>query len=90
MREIKEELPHEEDDGPPTTMLFITAIFMIVLISSILFFAVQRLWTLGDNPEDYDIICLGNHEYWRANFMNKGLLAIALDDSGKPILCEGK
>ena len=80
----------EETKGDPTTMLFATAIVMVILLGSLLFFTVQRLWTLGDNPDDYEIICLGSHQYWRANFMNKGLLAIKLDDSGKPVFCEEK
>lgn len=61
---------------------------LIILGGSL--YLVQRAWSLGEKPEDYKIICLGGHQYWRANFMNKGLLGINLNDSGKPILCEIK
>jgi len=46
-----------------------------------------RTWTLGDSSEDYDIVCISGHEYWRANFSNKGFLGINLTDDGKPINC---
>ncbi len=46
------------------------------------------VWTLGDDEKDYDIVCLGGHEYYRANFAAKGFLGIKLDDNGKPCNCE--
>jgi len=46
-----------------------------------------HLWTLGDAEEDYSIVCLGGHEYWRANFATKGFLGIKLDRDGKSVEC---
>jgi hypothetical protein len=48
----------------------------------------HHIWTLGDNESDYSIVCLGGHQYWRANFATKGFLGIRLDDTGKPVACE--
>jgi hypothetical protein len=50
--------------------------------------AVYKLWTLGSNEDDYEIICLGGHEYWRANFAAKGFLAVKLLDNGQPSKCK--
>lgn len=44
-------------------------------------------WTLGDEESDYGIVCLGGHQYWRANFAAKGFLGIKLDSAGKPVVC---
>ena len=66
------------------------AILCIGLIVFVSYYFAEKTWSLGDDKSDYKIICLGDHEYWRANFMNKGLLGIKLDDSGKPIICEEK
>lgn len=46
-----------------------------------------HVWTLGDNEADYGIVCLGGHQYWRANFAAKGFLGIKLDAQGKPVGC---
>jgi hypothetical protein len=64
--------------------LFI-AIVVAVLIG--LGSVVYQVWTLGDEESDYDIVCLGGHQYWRANFAAKGFLGIKLDDAGKPVAC---
>lgn len=47
----------------------------------------SKVWTLGGDEEDYEIICLGGHEYWRANFAAKGFLAVRLTSNGKPSSC---
>lgn len=60
---------------------------MIIVIAGSVFLA-YRTWALGGIEKDYNIVCLGGHEYWRANFMAKGFLGIKLDDNGKPISCE--
>jgi hypothetical protein len=49
---------------------------------------IYHTWTLGDDESDYGIVCLGGHQYWRANFAAKGFLGIKLDDAGKPVACE--
>jgi hypothetical protein len=49
---------------------------------------IHKTWTLGDAENDYEIVCLGGHEYYRANFAAKGFLGIKLDDNGKPCKCE--
>ena len=48
-----------------------------------------RTWTLGSDKNDYDIICLEGHEYYKASFSGKGFLGIKLDVNGKPCRCEG-
>jgi len=50
--------------------------------------AIYKVWTLGEDEEDYEIICLGGHEYWRANFAAKGFLAVKLTDDGRPVECK--
>jgi hypothetical protein len=65
--------------------LFI-AIIVAVLIG--LGSVVYHVWTLGDEESDYDIVCLGGHQYYRANFAAKGFLAIKLGDTGKPVACD--
>ena len=45
-------------------------------------------WTLGSDEDDYHIVCIGGHEYYRANFAYKGFLGIKLNDDGKPIKCK--
>ena len=42
----------------------------------------------GNKPEDYKIICIEGHEYYKANFMAKIALSIKLDPDGKPIACK--
>jgi len=44
-------------------------------------------WTLGDDETDYEIVCVGGHQYYRANWANKALLGIKLTDEGKPVKC---
>jgi hypothetical protein len=51
---------------------------------------VYHIWTFGDDESDYSIVCLGGHQYWRANFAAKGFLGIKLDDAGKPVMCKYK
>ena len=46
-----------------------------------------KTWTLGNTEDDYEIVCLGGHEYYRANFAAKGFLGIKLDSNGKPLNC---
>ncbi len=62
---------------------------VLILISVIIFagWMVHRVWTLGSNAKDYQIICLTDHQYWQTNFAAKSTLAIRLDDEGKPIPC---
>ncbi len=45
------------------------------------------VWTLGDDTDDYEVICLGGHEYWRANFAAKGFMAVKLNNNGTPSVC---
>ena len=59
---------------------------IIFLFGSIIF--AYKTFTLGGDEKDYNIICLGGHEYWRANFMAKGFLGIKLSYEGKPISCK--
>jgi len=48
---------------------------------------IYRTFTLGSSADDYDIVCLDGHEYYRANFMAKGFLSIRLNDNGTPVNC---
>jgi len=54
---------------------------------SFLGWMVYYTWTLGSDEDDYNIVCISGHEYWRANFSYKGFLGIKLDDDGKPVSC---
>ena len=44
-------------------------------------------WTTGGEESDYEVICLGGHQYYRANWANKALLGIKLTTEGKPVKC---
>ena len=65
-------------------MRIVFAMMILILIGWVTY----TLWTLGDDEKDYGIVCLGGHEYYRANFANKGFLGIKLDDNGKPCKCD--
>jgi len=43
---------------------------------------------IGSKQSDYEIVCIYGHQYYRANFFSKGLLAIRLNDRGEPVRCE--
>jgi hypothetical protein len=58
---------------------------MIILISA--GWMIYKTWTLGNTNEDYEIVCIGGHKYYRANFAAKAMLGIKLDDTGKPCKC---
>lgn len=60
---------------------------VVVVLFAIGIGIAYHTWTLGDDESDYEKICIHGHEYWRANFSNKGFLGIRLDDDGKPIAC---
>ena len=47
-----------------------------------------KTWTLGNDGSDYETVCIGGHEYYRANFANKGFLSIRMTDDGKPVRCD--
>ena len=64
----------------------IGGLIMAALIVTAIYMG-YRTWTLGESEEDYSMVCIGGHEYWRANFSNKGFLGIKLTSEGKPILC---
>ncbi len=67
------------------------AIIYAVIIIAFLSFAgwmAYKGWTTGGTEDDYEIICLGGHQYYRANFAQKALLGIRLTDDGKPIKCD--
>jgi len=57
---------------------------MIVGVFAIAYYT----WTLGDDENDYEIVCINGHEYYRTNFAQKTAVAIKLDNDGKPILCK--
>lgn len=62
---------------------------LILLV--ILFFigpVVYKTWSLGSSEKDYTVVCIGGHEYYRANFANKGFLGIRLHSNGMPVKCE--
>ncbi len=61
----------------------LTAIAIAVIISITVY---NQL--LGNNENDYSIVCVYGHEYYRASFVAKGFLGIKLDDNGKPITCK--
>ncbi len=66
----------------------------IVLIAGVLIILgiagsiTYHTYTLGSNQDDYEIVCIYGHEYYRANFMTKIALSIKLNDYGKPFKCE--
>lgn len=59
----------------------------VVVLLVITVFVIRNTWTLGATDDDYEIVCIGGHEYNYASFAAKGFLAIKLDDDGKPIKC---
>jgi len=61
---------------------------IIILLFSFAGIAGYKTYTLGSDQNDYEILCLDDHQYWRANFMAKGFLAIKLNDEGKPVKCQ--
>jgi hypothetical protein len=68
-------------------IMIVVAICCMMLVTGS---AIYKLWTLGSHEDDYEIICLGGHEYWRANFAVKGFLAAKLMDNGQPSKCNLK
>lgn len=64
------------------------AVFMAVCLVIFLGFMANKVWTLGANEDDYKVICLGGHQYWRANFAAKGFLAVKLNGDGTPAKCK--
>ena len=56
---------------------------------SIAGFITYRTWTLGGSEKDYNIVCIGGHQYYRANYAHKGFLGIRLSSDGKPLKCSG-
>lgn len=65
--------------------------FCVVMVISLIVFIASfalRTWTSGSVEDDYRIICIGGHEYYRINFFYKTTLAIRMDDNGKPIQCK--
>ncbi len=59
----------------------VMALCLLVLTAGALYKAV----TLGGDEADYEVICLGGHEYWRASFT---VLAVKLNNDGTPATCE--
>ncbi len=66
-------------------ILFGIGLVILVWIVSFLFY---KNVTLGSDPSDYKPICIEGHTYYRANFIDKGFLSIALDENGKPVKCK--
>lgn len=58
-----------------------------VAIVSFVVFGVVKSWTTGGSESDYETICIGGHQYYRANWANKALLGIKLTDEGKSVNC---
>ena len=66
-------------------------IFVVVMLISLMVVLVSlahKVWTSGSSEDDYKIVCIGGHEYYRTSFLYKSTLAIRMDDSGKPIKCK--
>lgn len=66
-------------------------ILRVVMLISLIVFVVSsasRMWVSGSSEDDYRIVCIGGHEYYRTNFFYKTTLAIRMDDNGKPIQCK--
>ena len=72
--------------GKTKATIYYVIVGLIVFL--VFFFVAPKLWFLGGAEKDYKIIYLGGHEYYRANFLAKGLLGIRLDEKGKPIKCK--
>ena len=66
----------------------IVALSTVVLLLSFAGWMAYKGWTTGGTEDDYDVICLGGHQYYRANFAQKALLGIRLTDDGKPVKCD--
>lgn len=66
------------------SILILSCILTILFASTV----VYRQWNLGDNESDFKTVCIGNYQYFKASFLAKGLLAINLDDNGKPVKCK--
>lgn len=64
-------------------------IYLIIIIALLSFtgYMGYKTYTLGATQDDYGIVCLGGHQYWRANFAAKGFLAIKLNGKGSPVKC---
>ncbi len=60
----------------------------VVLVLSFAGWMAYKNWTTGGDESDYEIICLGGHQYYRANWVQKALLGIRLTDDGKPVNCD--
>ena len=65
----------------------IAYIVIVPLLIALSWFMIYKVWTLGDDVEDYDTICLGGYQYWYANWLVKGFLAVKLNPEGKPVPC---
>ena len=65
---------------------------IVLAISFVIFIGwmIYKNWTTGAADSDYKIVCIGGHQYYRANFVQKALLGIRLTDDGKPIKCNGE
>ena len=60
---------------------------LFALVMTFVVVMVVKAWTTGGSESDYETICLGGHQYYRANWANKALLGIKLTDEGKPVNC---
>lgn len=61
----------------------------IALFAALVGFIPYYVYTFGNDEDDYEIICLGGHEYWKMNFLTKTSLAVKLNSDGKPVSCNG-
>ena len=69
--------------------LYITCLGIFVIVFIIFgFWMLYKNFNLGSKESDYEILCLNNHEYFKASFYTKGYLSINLNDSGLPIKCK--
>ena len=60
-------------------------IFVMILV---VVYTSYNTWTLGGDEDDYHVVCIGGHQYYRANFLQKMGIAPKLDDDGKPVKCD--
>lgn len=60
-------------------------VFLIVLAS-----VINQLWTLGNDSDDWQPVCVHGQLVYRANFAQKAMAVNALDEYGKSIRCEIK
>lgn len=63
-------------------------IFLVITFFLLTGYTLYELFTIGSDEEDYDIVCIHGHEYYRANLLSKGFIVIHLTDEGKPIKCQ--